>query len=394
MLFLMRSKVLALTSVALATALVLSGCAAKDSKSDGGSGGDITIGASLELSGATQSIGTAYKKALQLEVADINKKGVLNGRKFRLIIKDNQTKPDQNIVNVNDFITHDHVAAVITGGCSACTIPVTSIVEKRKVPMISLASASAITEPVAQRQYTFKISPNPSQDATVLLDSLKKKGVKSIGLLNVNNPYGQEGRAAVTAEAEKDGITILGTQQFGQDDKDMSVQAEKLAGLRPDAVVAWAVGPAAAISAKNLKDAGFKGGLYLDAGAGAELFIQGAQSAAEGTHMVFPRVLAINDVTTDSAQVRAQKAWVKEYTSKYQPYSGFASFAADALIMLSKAIDQANGTNGPKLRGALETLGFDGMSGRIQNSPEQHSGLQPEALAVLEVKNGAWHIED
>jgi branched-chain amino acid transport system substrate-binding protein len=397
----MRRAAVALMCVTAlaATTSGLSGCAADESSAGSGTsdtkahGGDITIGASLELSGPTQSIGTAYKKALELEVADLNKKGgVLGGRKIRLIVKDNQTRPDQNIVNVNGFIRNDHVAAVVTGGCSACTVPVTSIVEKEKVPMIALSSASAVTQPVAQRQYTFKISPNPAQDAEVLLSDLKSKGVKSIGLLNVDNPYGQDGRKSVVALAKKDGIKVVSAQQFGQDDKDMSVQAKALAGAHPDAIVVWAVMPAAGIVAKDIKETGFKGGTYLDAGAGAELFIKGAQDAAEGTHLVFPRVLGINDDASDTSQVRAQKQWVKEYTAKYGIYSGFASFAGDALIMLTKAIDKAQSTDGPKVRDSLETLGFDGLSGPIQNSATEHSGLQQKALAVLEVKNGQWHL--
>ncbi|XKK61330.1 ABC transporter substrate-binding protein [Streptomyces sp. ARC32] len=386
----------ALTGAVLVGSLGLGGCAASEDDGPAGGksgGGDVVVGASLELSGPTQSIGTAYKKALELQVASINAHGgVLDGRKLRLIVKDNQTKPAQNITNVNDLINNEHVAAVVTGGCSACTVPVTSIAEKRHVPLISLASATAITEPVAERQYTFKISPNPAQDADVLLAALKKKGVKSIGLLNVDNPYGQEGRAAVNAAARKAGIEVAATQQFGQEDKDMSVQAKRLVAARPDAVVVWAVMPAAGIIAKNLRDAGYDGGVYLDAGAGAELFVEGAQGAAEGVHMVFPRVLAIGDETSDDETVRAQKDWVERYTAKYGNYSGFASFGADAALMLRDALGKAKGTDGPKLRDALETLAFDGVSGPIRNTPEEHSGLQPEALGVLVVRDGDWHL--
>jgi branched-chain amino acid transport system substrate-binding protein len=393
--FQLRRTAAALSCAALAAAAVgLSGCAA-DESSASDSKGDIKIGASLELSGPTQSIGTVYKKALQLEVADLNKKGVLNGRKLKLIIKDNGTDPAKNTTNINDFIKNEHVAALIDGGCSACTVPVTSVVEKAKVPMIALSSASAVTEPVAQRQYTFKISPNPAQDADVLMTSLKQKHITSIGLLNVSNTYGQDGRKSVTALAKKNGIKVVSTQSFGQDDKDMSAQATKIKNAHPDAVVMWAVMPAAGIAAKNLEDAGIKGNeVYMDAGAGAELFVKGAQSAAEGTHMVFPQTLAINDVTSTTPQVADQKQWFKEYSSKYGNYSGFASFAADALRMIKQAIEKTQGTDHTKLRDALETMGIDGLSGRIQNSAKQHSGLQESALAVLEVKNGEWHLSN
>ncbi len=387
-----RRTAAALTCAALVSgAIGLTGCAADESTAS--SGGDIKIGASLELSGPTASIGTTYRKALELEVADLNKKGV-NGHHLKLIIKDNQTKPEQNIANINGFINNDHVAAVISGGCSACTVPATKVIEQKKVPMISLASASAITQPVAQRQYTFKISPNPNQDATVLLNALKKQGIKKIGLLNVSNLYGQDGRASVSAQAKKVGIEVVSKQQFAQDDSNMSVQVKKITEAQPDAIVVWSVMPAAGVVAHNIKDSGFKGGVYMDAGAGAELFVKGATSAAEGTHMVFPQVLAINDVTSTTPQVTSQKQWFKEYSSKYGTYSGFASFAADSLRMLAQAIEKTGGTDHKALRDALESMGIDGLSGRIQNSAQEHSGLQPEALAVLVVKNGEWHLSN
>lgn len=383
----------ALTCVTLAGgALSMSACAADESASS--SSGPIKIGASLELSGPTASIGTTYQKALKLEVADLNKKGVLGGRKLKLLIKDNQTVPAKNISNINHFIDNDNVAAIISGGCSACTVPVTPIVEKKKVPMISLASASAVTEPVAKRQYTFKISPNPSQDAKVLIDTLKKQGIKKLGLLNVNNVYGKDGRKSVMAQAKSDGLTVVDKEQFGQDDKDMSVQVKKIVDAKPDTIVVWSVMPAAGIIAKNVKNTDFTGGIYMDAGAGAELFVKGAASAADGAHMVFPQVLAINDVTSTTPQVAAQKKWFQEYSSKYGTYSGFASFAADALKMIAQGIDKTKGVDHVKLRNALENMGIDGLSGRIQNSSKQHSGLQPSALAVLVVKNGEWHLAD
>ncbi|WKX23586.1 MULTISPECIES: ABC transporter substrate-binding protein [unclassified Streptomyces] len=150
--------------------------------------------------------------------------------------------------------------------------------------------------------------------------------------------------------------------------------------------------PAAGIIAKNLRDAEFDGGVYLDAGAGAELFVKGAQGAAEGAHMVFPRVLAIGDVTSGSESVRNQKEWVARYPDTYQDYSGFASVGADAARMLRNAIAKSGGTDGPELRDTIETIGFDGVSGPIRNSAKEHSGLRPESLGVLVVRDGDWHL--
>lgn len=379
-------------AVLFAAAVTLTACAAQENTSGSDSGGDLKIGASLELSGATASIGTSYRNALQLKVKQLNDAGALGGgRKISLVVRDNQTKPDEAIQVVNGLITNDKVSALIEGGCSACAVAAAKTVESKKMPTIALASASAITTPASAHPYTFKISPNPSEDAVVLMHELKSKGVTRIGLLNVNNVYGQEGRAAVTAEAAKQGITVVQAEQFGQTDKDMTVQLRNIAAKQPQAVVVWAVSPAASIIATNAKDIGYSGGLYQDAGAGAELYVQGAKAAAEGTHMVFVRTLAAPDITGTDPASAAEKKWYTDYTKAYGPYSGFASFASDALQMIVNAVKSA-GTDPAALRDALEKMGIDGDSGRIQNSAQNHSGLQPSALAVLEVRDGKWHL--
>jgi branched-chain amino acid transport system substrate-binding protein len=385
-----RAAVLAACVAVAALAAGASGCAAKQPKAVGG---DIKIGASLELSGATKSIGTTYQNALNLEVADINKKGVLGGRKLKLIVRDNKTDNAQSVTNVNELVNTDRVSGVILGACSACGVAAAQTIETKKVPTIALGSASALTNPVADRQYMFKISPNPDQDAQVLVDALgKEESIKKIGMLYVNNVYGKEGLTAVTGETAKNDIKISDAETFNPTDTDMSVQVRKITATNPDAIVVWSVMPAAGIIAANIKTAGFKGGVYMDAGAGAELFTKGAQAAADGTFMVFPKILAINDVTSTTPQVTAQKAWFTEYSSKYSTYSGFASFAADALRMMAKAIDETKGTNPQKIRDALETMTFDGYSGLIRNSSKEHSGLQPDSLAILVVRNQEWHL--
>src|SRR3954447_16342647 len=114
-----RAAVLAVCVAVAALAAGTSGCAAKQPKAVGG---DIKIGASLELTGATKSIGTTYQNALNLEVADINKKGVLGGRKLKLIVRDNKTDPAQSVTNVNELVNTDKVTALLAGGCSACVV--------------------------------------------------------------------------------------------------------------------------------------------------------------------------------------------------------------------------------------------------------------------------------
>ncbi|WP_412541648.1 ABC transporter substrate-binding protein [Longispora sp. K20-0274] len=385
----MRKPRILVALLSLAVTAGMAGCAAEDKKAPAG---EIKIGASLELSGATASIGTTYEKALKLKVKQINDGGGVNGRKINLIVKDNRTDPAESVKNVTAFIDNDHVSAIISGGCSACAISAKATATQKKTPMIALGAASGITNPITESKYIFKISPNPAQDADVLVSELQRKGIGKIGLISVKNVYGQDGKKNITELAANKGIQVVAAEEFNQDDKDMTVQVAKVVEKKPDAVVVWAVMPAAGLIAQALNTAKFGGGVYLDAGAGAELFVKGAQDAAENTFMVFPGILAINDAVATTPQVTAQKAWFKEYSTVNGNYSGFASFGADAVSMIAAGVTKTGSTEPDKLRDAFETIQLDGMTGPIKMTAENHSGLEKDALKIVVVKNGEWRL--
>jgi branched-chain amino acid transport system substrate-binding protein len=388
----MRLRVVLSLTLTAGLAVLLGGCAA-DEGAKGQGKEDIVIGASLELSGPTASIGTTYKKALDLKLKQLNDSGALNGRKIKLVVRDNRTDNNASVANIDNFVQNERVTAIITGGCSACVAAAIPTITENKVPTIALASASAITNPVAGRRYVFKIAPNPAEDATVIAAELKRKNIGTVGLLHVDNVYGQEGGKSVTQEAAKAGIQVVHEEQFGQADTNMTIQVSKIVAANPAAVVVWAVMPAAGIIVKALHDAKFSGAVYLDAGAGAELFIKGTGAAAEGTNMVFPRILAVNEIDASTPQGAGQKQWVGAYQSAYGAYSGFASFAADALQLIVDAVSKANSTDREQVRNNIETAQLGGLTGALRFTPANHSGLLSEALGILVVRQGEWHLD-
>ncbi len=381
----------ALTFMLPVALLAAGGCVA-ETKSAGGSGDEVVVGVSLELSGPTASIGTTYRQALELKAAQINSSGMLGGRMLRLVVEDNRTDTNTSVANVNDFVKNQRASAIILGGCSQCAMAAVPTITESRIPTVSLASASTLTSPVADRRYMFKVSPDPAQDAQVIVGELRRKNITGVGLIAVDNLYGQDGQRQFTSRAQQAGIRIGATEQFGQSDTSIAVQVSKIVAARPQAVVVWAVSPAASILVKELNDAHYQGAIYLDAGAGAESFLRGAGACAEGVHMVFPRVQAIEDIDTGTPAGSVQKAWVDAYRAANGEYPGFASFAADALQTIADAVVAGGGTDPESLRNAIETTAFDGVSGPLRFSPADHSGLRPEALGILTVRQGRWRL--
>jgi branched-chain amino acid transport system substrate-binding protein len=355
---------------------------------DSDSGGDdILIGVTIEQSGASRILGAAELNALRLVADDINGEGILGGRKIKLLVKDNKSDAELAKSQVTDLIDKDHVVGIIGSGTSSATLPFVEIVEQKKVPTVSPAAADAI---VAKRKWTFKTGPDARGAVAVMFQDLATAGVRSVGLLAVDNAYGQNGVLAVRAATSQNGIRITKLVRYRETDKDYQTQVNEVVASQPDAILVAAIMPGAGIVAKNLKQAGFKGRVYFDAGAGAELFVAGAGEASEGMFMVHTSILAANQVTATTPGALAQKEFFSRYTQRHGTFSGYASYAADALNVMAAAISKANSTDRQKIRDTMEKMFYDGLTGSYQFSPENHGGASADGLTVLTVRKGAW----
>jgi branched-chain amino acid transport system substrate-binding protein len=153
------------------------------------------------------------------------------------------------------------------------------------------------------------------------------------------------------------------------------------------------VGPEqAGLAATAARAAGFTGRLYFDAAAAGDLFIpQDAAAASENATMVFTQTLVIDDVVATTPAKAARKQWFRDYTSRYGSYSGVAAFAGDAADLIADGVAQA-GTDRARVRDILETSQIDGLSGPIRITPDNHSGLMPQALTLLVARSGRWRL--
>jgi branched-chain amino acid transport system substrate-binding protein len=158
-----------------------------------------------------------------------------------------------------------------------------------------------------------------------------------------------------------------------------------------DAVVIWAYSPVAADFAIHLRDAGYEGGLFLDMAAADDLFLGGRRAdALAGATIIFTETLVIDQVIATSPAKAARKTWFNDYSARHGTYHAFASFAADAVDIVVQAVNRLDSTDRTAVRGLIERTQFDGLSGPIRLTPDNHSGLTPLALTTLVVRGDRW----
>ncbi|SIQ11611.1 ABC transporter substrate-binding protein [Micromonospora avicenniae] len=385
------TTIAALASVVLAG--TLTGC---QFGTENAAASPIVIAADLELSGAAAPVGKAYQRALELKVEQLNSSGALNGRQIKLKVKDNRSDASESLRNIGDFSGDSQVSAIIMGGCNECAIGAVRTINEKKIPTIALATSSAVANPVADRRYVFKLGPNAADSASALAGELSRKGVRKVALLYSADDYGREGLAALQRELDKASIKLPNKAAVKVTDTDVSQQVQSLASRKPDALVIWTPPEQAALAATASKQAHFTGSLYFDAGTAGDLFLGESAQATERATLIFTQTMAIDDVIATTPAKASRRQWFQDYTARFGGYNGASSFAADAVQLIADAQMRAGGpadkVNRDGIRDVLETSQLDGLSGPIRMTPDNHSGLMPQALTTLVARNGRWRL--
>ncbi len=126
-----RARFLPVGITAAMLTAALAACSSGSSPAGGNSSkGPILIGASLSLTGDFSADGQAYKRGYDLWVHDVNASGGIDGRKVKIIILNDNSKPDQVDSNYTDLITVKHVNLTFGPFSSLLTAPAAEVAHR------------------------------------------------------------------------------------------------------------------------------------------------------------------------------------------------------------------------------------------------------------------------
>lgn len=351
----------------------------------------IRIGVNIEQTGGAAVQGEAYARAVDLLAGQINDAGGVLGRQLELIVVDNQTDPSEAVIQTQALID-EGVVAMIGPGTSPTTLAAMDTILASGLPTISMGSADVIVDPASEHPNVFKTPARSALVTEVIAADLAAKGIGSVGLIAINNPYGDSGIGAWEQLADAGEIELVGVERFEPADSDMSGQINSLIDAGAEAIVTWAIPPGApTVRRSAIESVGTDLPMYFDAGAGAELFIELAGSAADGALVAHPPTLIWDEIPEDHPQYEALTSFGEAYTGEFGAMSGFAGYAWDALALLVAAIEQAGSTDSAAIITALENLGeYAGVTGTYEITADDHQGLGTDDILMLVVADGGW----
>lgn len=384
-----------LAALLVALGLLLSGCGgAKDQGAKPGAGKEpYKVGAVLDISGPSSSLGVPERNTLQMLADKVNAAGGINGHPLELTILDNKSDETEAVLAVKKLIDQQKVLAVIGCSSSGPSMAMIDTVQKEKVPMISLAAASKIVEPASERQWVFKTAQSDAVTVSVLLDYLKAKGLSKVAFLYMNNAYGDGGKKAFAAAAQAAGVQVVAEEKFEATDKDMTPQLTRVKASGAQAAVVWAIPPSASIITKNFKDLGMTIPLLHSHGVGNQNFIDLAQGAADGVILPIGKLTVADQIPDSDPQKKILNTYIEDYTKKYNsPPNSFGGYAWDAFYLLVNAIEKG-GPDRAAIRDQLEkSTNFVGVSGVFNMASDDHNGLKKDSMVLVKIENGKWKL--
>ena len=402
---LMRGRTLKLQMAyliaALAAALALTIAACGSSSDTGGSGSSaspgaasgepIKVGAVLSLTGTYAGLGEGEKNVIDMEVKRINDAGGINGRPLEVIIEDDATDEAKAAAAAAKLIEQDEVVAILGATGSGQTMAMRGDVDRAGVPQVSMAGATAITNPVDSLVFA-----TPWSNTIVVpftLQYMKDQGITKIGLISDSGGFGKDGQAVITEEAPNYGIEIVDDETFNPGDTDMSAQLTKIKNSGAEAIVMWTAGAEAATIVKNARDLGIDLPVIGSHGIARREFIEGAGEAAEGVVLPAGKILLPETYGEGTDAYTVATDFIDRYTAAYgEPPSTFAGYAYDALNLVVEAAKRVQGDLTPEaLRDQIEaTSGWVGTGGTFNFTAEDHNGLTGDDLMMYQIKDGDW----
>jgi branched-chain amino acid transport system substrate-binding protein len=361
----------------------------------------IKLGFIPDITGPASSLGVPERDTALMLQAEIDAKGGIKGRPVKLVIYDGESTETKTLLAAKKAIEEDRVATLICCSQSGTSLAIKSTVQTARVPMISMAASVKIVEPVKDSFWVFKTPQSDHLIAEVLADYLVGKKITKVAWMNVDNAFGDSGRIEFDKTAKKLGISIVANERFGDKDVDMTTQLTKVKGSDAQALVVWAIPPAASVVTKNARELGLQIPLFQSHGVGNRRFIDLAGPAANGVRFPAGKLLKAESLPDSDAQKTTLVAYAKAFEAKYGPRNTFGGHGWDAIWLAYKAVEAAAARTSPDdlvtfraaIRDELEKIKeFVGISGIFTMSPTEHNGLDKRAVIMYEIVDGQWQV--
>lgn len=349
-------------------------------------GDTLKIGVILPMTGQQASTGRQIDAAIKLWVAQNGKK--VAGRNVEVIVKDDQSLPDQTRRLAQELVVNDKVVALAGFGITPSAMAVAPIATQSKTPMVVMAAAtSAITE---ASPYVVRTSFTLPQAAVGLAEWANKNGIKKTVTLVADYGPGFDAEKFFADRVTLNGGQVLEKLRTPLRSPDFAPALQKVRDAKPDALF-----------------------VFLPSGQGAAFM---KQFAERGLDKAGIRLIATGDVTDDDQLAdmgdvalgvvnahhysaahpsAVNKKFVADFmaANKFRP-NFMAVGGYDGMRVIYKALEASKGAGGDALLAGMKGQIFESPRGQVLIDAQTRDVVHDMYIRRVEKKDGQlWNIE-
>ncbi len=318
----------------------------------------IKIGVDGPFTGGSSSMGVSMRDGVRLATEEINKAGGVLGRQIVLVERDDEAKNERGVQIAQELINKEKVVATVGYINTGVALASQRFFQEAKIPVMNnVATGSIVTHQFDKEpeNYIFRNAAHDSIQAPMIVEeAVTRRGYKKVAILADSTNYGQLGREDLEKALKAKGITPVAVEKFNIKDVDMTAQLLKAKEAGAEAVLTYGIGPELAQIANGMTKLGWKVPMVGSWTLAMANFIDNAGPGGEGARM--PQTF-IQEPTTPK-----RKAFIENFVKTFKPKNNrmdspvSAAQGYDSIYLLAAAMKQANSTEGPAIKAALEDL--------------------------------------
>ncbi len=371
--------------LAMIFALAVSGAAYAD-------GDTVKIGYIGDLSQSTALWGNAGKYGAMEAIEEINAAGgVLGGKMLELVPMDGKGDSADSVNALRKLITDNGIVAEIGTNFSSCNIPMASVADELKVPIIGTAASNelvTIDESGKLHPYSFRMCFLDAYIGTVVgTYATKDLGYTKGALFTINGDTNSEAVGQFIEEAFlANGGELVATEQCQTGDREFRAQLAKIKRADPEVIFVvmndYAMN---ATFAKQAREMDINCMLLGHDGWDSDQLAEEAQGALDGCQFVSRIGFAMPEAREFGEKIVAKYGGTLETE---------CLFGRDGVYWIVDAIERAGSTDPTAIRDALEaTEVYEGLIGQLVMNAETHNPVMAcEVFEFTTTADGA-HIK-
>ena len=346
----------------------------------------VKIGVILPMTGQQASTGRQIDAAIKLWVAQNGRR--VAGKNVEVIVKDDQSLPDQTRRLAQELVVNDKVVALAGMGITPSAMATAPIATQSKTPLVVMAAAtSAITE---ASPYIVRSSFTLPQAAVGIAEWANKNGVKKVVTLVADYGPGFDAEKYFADRVTLNGGQVLEKLRTPLRAPDFAPVLQKVRDAKPDALFVFLPSGQGAAFMKQFAERG------LDK-AGIKLIATG--DVTDDDQLADMGDVALGVVNSHHYSAAHPSAVNKKFVADFMAANKFRpNFMAvggyDGMRIIYKALEASKGAGGDALLAGMKGQVFESPRGPVLIDAQTRDIVQDMYIRKVEKKDGQlWNIE-